>query len=242
MATVFEIKGPLALFRKPYTTTSTVSFPIPPPTAVAGMIACIIGIGNGSEQNGSAAHYWKKMQGTRIAIQRLNVSAWFSAAINFSNPKEPQKNPHIQIRHQFVKKPKYRIFVQGGLELLLDEFLRSGRTYYTPVLGAAYALADLTYCGSFDFNDALLSMSEKDVPVSSAVPLLDEREVSINFLASKGMLKDEFPYRLSPERALEETIRLLYPISPSHRILLTPWKGLDITRFGEDYIAWLPPW
>jgi CRISPR-associated protein Cas5h len=242
MATVFEIAGSIALYRKPYTTTSTVSFPIPPPTAVAGLIACIVGIDNGSEKKANSAQYWKEMNGTRIAIQRLNVNAWFSAALNFSNPKEPQKNPHIQIRHQFVRNPRYRIFVQDGLETRLDEYLRTGRSYFTPVLGAAYALADLAYCGQFDFEKELLSGGEKDVPVSSVVPLMEDTEASINFLASKGMLKDEFPFRLNQERALVETIRLLYPISPSHRIILTPWKGLDITHFRDEYIAWLPAW
>ncbi|MGB4656082.1 MAG: CRISPR-associated protein Cas5, partial [Bacillota bacterium] len=46
--TVFEASGPIAMFRKPYTTTSSVSFAFPPPTAIAGMIAAIIGIPNGS--------------------------------------------------------------------------------------------------------------------------------------------------------------------------------------------------
>jgi len=241
MATVFEIAGRLALYRKPYTTTSTVSFPIPPPTAVAGLIACILGIGNGSENQSHSAKFWKEMNGTRIAVQRLNENAWFSAAVNFWNPKNPDKNPHIQIRHQFVKDPRYRIFVEGRLEERLDASLHEGRSYYTPVLGAAFALADLTYCGRFDFVASLLS-GEEEVQVSSVVAIGEDSETSINFLASRGILKDEFPFRLSQERALVETIRLLYPYSPAHKVVLVPWKGLDVSRYGEDYIAWLPTW
>ncbi len=150
MATAFEIKGPIALYRKPYTTTSTVSYPIPTPTAVAGLLAAILGLPNGSGKGSASANYWSAMSGTQIAIQRLNRTAWFSAAINFWNTKNPQNNPHIQIKHQFVRDPHYRIFVQGGLEEKLSNTLAAGRCHFTPNLGVAYALAELVFLGHFD--------------------------------------------------------------------------------------------
>ena len=38
MAVVFEVSGRMAMFRKPYTTTSSISFAFPPPSAIAGLI------------------------------------------------------------------------------------------------------------------------------------------------------------------------------------------------------------
>jgi len=243
MATVFEVWGRMACFRKPYTTTSTISFPLPPPTAVAGIISAMLGYSNGSAQRGEAAQYWQKLKGTRIAVQRLNATSWASAGINFINPKNPQNNVHIQIRHQFVRNPHYRIFVQGGVEAELDEQLRNGRFVFTPYLGVCYALAEVSYCGSFNFEQALVKNHADEVPISSVLPLTNnEEEVQINYKQSKGLLKDEFPFQMDETRTLIKTITLLYPTSPQHVIVVKPWSELEITRYGEQYIAWLPAW
>jgi CRISPR-associated protein Cas5h len=242
MATVFDISGPLALYRKPYTTTSTASFPVPPPTAVAGLLASIIGIGNGSEQESCSSQFWAQLQGTRIAIQRLNPPAWFSTTINFWNTKEPQKNPHIRVKHQFVKNPHYRIFVQDGVENALRAQLEAGRFYYTPTLGAAYTLADVNFLGSFDYPKARLTQIGEEIRVVSAVPITGEAETNIDFLKTRGVMKDAFPFRLDEKRTLLETIPLLYPSSPEHQIVLKVWEGLDVSRYGESCIVWLPAW
>lgn len=122
MATVFEVHGPIAMFRKPYTTTSAVSFAFPPPTAVAGMIAAIVGIGNGSELDATNADYWSYMKGTRVSVRIASRISWRKHSVNFSNTKDPQKNPRIQVKHQFVGLPRYRIYVSGGLEERLRAF------------------------------------------------------------------------------------------------------------------------
>jgi CRISPR-associated protein Cas5h len=239
MATAFEIKGPIALFRKPYTTTSTISFPIPTPTAVAGLIASILGLQNGSSAQGASANYWEAMPGTRIAIQRLNGTAWLSETINFWNTKNPQKSPHIQVKHQFVRNPHYRIFVEGGLETRLSAQLRAGRFFFTPNLGAAYALADIFFLGDF--------VAEKPRPspeyeIHSAIPLTQQIENSINYLATQGLMKDTFPFRLDAVRQVKETITLLYPAGPIHGIICGNNEDLDIFNFQGETVAWLPPW
>ncbi len=243
MATVFEVSGPFAMYRKPYTTTSSVSFPIPPPTAVAGLLAAILGMDNGGGGQSCAAAYWPALAGTRIAIQRLNATAWFSTTINFSNTKDPQKSPHIRVKHQFVKDPHFRIFVQGGIETRLREMLAAGEFIYTPTLGIASAIADITYCGAFEFDGQAAPVG-KEVAVASALPLQSDQQSTIDFLKTGGILQDAFPFRLDGRRALQETLHLLYPSSPSRRIVLTVWPGLEVTRYddGDTWIAWLPAW
>lgn len=60
LPTVFEVSGRMAMFRKPYTTTSSVSYPFPPPTALAGMIAAILGYDNGASEKGWNAFFGKR--------------------------------------------------------------------------------------------------------------------------------------------------------------------------------------
>ena len=72
MAVIFDCSSSMAMFRKPYTTTSSVSFAFPPPSSVAGLIAAIIGLDNGAWDGGAKAAYWKELAGTRIALSILN--------------------------------------------------------------------------------------------------------------------------------------------------------------------------
>ncbi len=242
MATVFEISGPLAFYRKPYTTTSSTSFPLPPPTAIAGLLAGILGISNGCNEEAIASNYWNYLSHTRIAIQRLNFGAWYSTTINFRNTKDPQKNIHLRIKHQFVKNPHYRIFVQGGIEEDLNSRLVSRKFHYTPTLGTAYALAEIVYCGSFDFDSHLIS-NEEEIEIQSAIPVSENADMTINFIKTQGLMKDSFPFCMDSKRTILETIHLLYPSNPNKGIFLTPWEGLDVTFYDDHtYIAWLPAW
>ena len=181
MAVAFDISAPIAMFRRPYTTTSSVSFPLPPPTAVAGLIGAIIGLSNGSYEKAFYAKYWDEMKGTKIALSIINPISWFSTTINFWNLKEPQKSPHIRVKHQFVRQTKYRIYVHGGVEERLRQHLENGTFIYTPCLGTAYAIADIEYLGQFP----LQPVDEKKISLASVLPLLDNQSVQIDISASK---------------------------------------------------------
>ena len=72
------------------------------------------------------ANFWDEVQGTKIALSILNPISWFTGTLNFWNVKEPQKSPHIRVKHQFLRNPKYRIYVQGGIEERLRQYLERG--------------------------------------------------------------------------------------------------------------------
>jgi len=226
------------MFRRPYTTTSSVSFPLPPPTAIAGLLAGIVGLDNGSHEEAFASRYWEQMKGTQIALSILKPIAWHTGSVNFWNLKEPQKNPHIRVKHQFIKNPKYRIYVRGGLETKLYSHLEAGTFVYTPCLGTAYALAGLEFMGHF--ND--LSVTDRRVYVSTVLPLPSEHSIKIDITASKGIFREKLPFKLDDQRALCESITTLYSSSPEIRICLTAWEGLDVTSCGDECIAWFPAW
>lgn len=236
MALAFDIAGPIAMFRRPYTTTSSVSFPFPPPTAVAGLLAAIVGIANGSHEKPYNAQYWEQMEGTQIALSIRHPIAWYSSTLNFWNVKEPQKNPHIRVKHQFVKNPCYRIYVSDGIEKVLCNYLQKGTFVYTPFLGTAYAIAEITYQGEFIKKPVV----EKRIALSSVLPLLPQNVVDFNIESTKGMFRDKYPFRLTNQRAFYESITVLYPAA--EKIYLNEWEGLDVSLYGDEYIAWFPPW
>lgn len=238
MALAFDIAGSIGMFRRPYTTTSSVSFPLPPPTTIAGLLAGIVGLKNNSQSEAGSAGYWEEMTGTKIALSVVNPILWHTGTLNFWNLKEPQKSPHIRVKHQFVKKPRYRVFVQGGLEKRLAQYLEKESFVYTPCLGTAYALADIKYLGSFEPEP----FHGEQLVLNSVLPFTNPDGLRLDLLASKGLFRENLPFRLDEKRAFVESIPVLYAASPNNRLHLEQWEGLDVTQYGNEQIAWFPAW
>lgn len=236
MAVVFEISGDYAMFRKFYTTTSSVSYPFPPPTAVGGILCAIIGEGNNSENAAHFANYWNTLYGNRVAISIMNQTRWYTASVNFWNFKNPEKAIHNIIKHQFVKNPRYRIYVEGPIEERLVPFLQSGSFVFTPYLGTAYSLANITYIGSFESKPA----GEDATFVKSIIPI--EIKPKIDFVKTGGVFKDIVPFQMDVERTLEKSITVFYPANFSTGIYVKNPSEIGAVNVGDDTIVFLPRW
>lgn len=236
MAVVFEISGDYAMFRKFYTTTSSVSYPFPPPSAVGGMICAIIGETNNSENAAHLADYWNVLYGNRIAISVLSQTKWYTASVNFWNFKDPKKAIHNIIKHQFVKNPRYRIYVEGPLEERLLPFLETGSFVFTPYLGTAYAFANITYIGSFESTP----VDDGTISIRSIIPL--ECKPKIDFVKTGGVFKDIVPFQMDAERTLEKSITVFYPSDFSKGTYVENPKEIGAVRVGDDTIVFLPRW
>lgn len=236
MAVVFDCSSNMAMFRKPYTTTSSVSFAFPPPTAVAGLIGAIVGLDHAASRNASNSHYWDALSGTRIAVSIREPIKWLRAAVNFSNLKNPQQAPHIQVKHQFVASPKYRIYVKHGVEGILREKLERNSFVYTPYLGVAYALAQIDYVGFC--NDA--AVADDEVLLDTVLPL--DAEVEIDIAKSAAVFKEIVPLQFTVERALMKSVTVLYACTKQRKLVLKKRGSADVTRCMDDTVAWFPAW
>ena len=243
MAVVFDCSSSMAMFRKPYTTTSSVSFAFPPPSAVAGMIAAITGLDNGADKDGVSANYWDELAGTRVAISILNPTRWLRCAINFWNVKQPQSTPHIQVKHQFVASPKYRIYVEGGIEKRLRGYLEKGSFVYTPYLGVAYAIAQIDYIGSFGAQPV---EGNGEISVSSLLPWPGENTIKLDIAATGGVFSELVPFQMTKARALEKSIKVVYPAQAGSPVRVKERGDLDVSRYklqvGDTIVAWFPEW
>lgn len=236
MAAVFEVRGGLALFRKGYTTTSSVSFPLPPPTALGGLVAAILGIDSGASTRGDQALYWDHLAGNRGALRILEPLRYFRGSLNFWNVKDPQKNTHVQVKHQFLKNVGYRIFLEGPLEEPLEEILSQGGFRYTPYLGVAYALADLRWIGRYPKED----LPPGPVQVSSVVP--EAEDLILDVLASGGAFREILPFRMTRERGLADSLSVYFSPHPDQPLTLKERGKADVARCGSDVVAFFPPW
>ena len=236
MALVFDVTSEYAMFRKFYTTTSSISYPFPPPTAIGGLIAAIIGEEHEADKKAHFASYWNILCGNRIAISIKSKIKWYTTSINFWNYKEPKKAIHNIIKHQFVKNPIYRIFVEGPIEEKLKPYLENGQFIFTPYLGTAYSLAKINYIGSF-----ISQKIENDkVSVRSLIPV--DYKPKINLKETQGIFKDIVPLQMDVERSLVKSIRVFYPANLENGIIIENPEEVGVVRVGEDNIVWLPKW
>ena len=153
---VFDISGPVGHFRKPYSPMSPVTYPFPPPTAVFGIIGAICGYGKDE--------YLDRINAAEIAvgIRLLRPMRKFRAALNLLNTKGKAernyfrptgKSPRIQIPHEFLRDPAFRIYFAShsdGLMTDLREMLETGCTAYTPCLGLSECIAQVQFAGEHD--------------------------------------------------------------------------------------------
>ena len=246
MVLVFDVWSDIAMFRKPYTTTSQVSFAFPPPTAIAGLVSAVVGIDHGSSQEAQNAHFWNMVGNSRIAIGLLNPVRWFSTTINLLRFKSPNgdMNEHIQSKHQMLKGPCYRVYFQDGeLYRLLKHRLERKEFVFTPCLGTAYALAEIRFVSEYQ---------EKKVDagptwVDTIVPVYDG--VQIDVIKSRGLHRERVPFAMNGQRELKQTVTVIYPeiesyvnAEQSHRIWLKERGALEVSQVGEERVSWFERW
>lgn len=243
MTLVFEVTSDLAMFRKGYTTTSMVSYPFMPPTAVAGLVGAVIGLDNGAGETGDGARFWNRLHGMQVAVAIRSPINWFITAVNLLKYKSGsgEMGEHIQPKHQFLKRPCYRLYVRGGDAYhTLKNHLSRGEYVFTPYLGVAYALADINYLGEFQEQE----VEDFPVNVNSVVPVSrDANNVHIDILSSKAVYKEIVPLKQDETRTLLTSSPVLYSDLGKAGVICVREKGdLNLSRVGDDVVAWFEAW
>jgi len=140
--TVFEVAGDLAHFRRPYAITTALTFPIPPRTALCGLVGAVLGL----PKNDGLRHF-SDVDAT-FGIEILEPLKTTSFSLNLLDTKDnptfrpKAENPHSPMRYEFIRGPRYRVlFSHRDLGSPLAEALRCGESVYTPCLGLAWLIA-----------------------------------------------------------------------------------------------------
>ncbi len=147
----FDVSSTLAQFRKNYTTTSALTFSIPPPSVLRGLTGSILGL--------PYPEAIASFKSCRFGIQVLSPISKVRITTNYINTKNGitpvliKKNPHIQVRVEYVREPHYRIFVESTDTELLDRIsnmIIAHKSIFTPYLGTACCIARLSWVGKFN--------------------------------------------------------------------------------------------
>ena len=140
--TVFEVAADLAHFRRAYAITTALTFPIPPRTALCGLLGAVLGL----PKNEGLRHFGDSE--AIFGLEMLSPLRMTSFSINLldtkGNPtfRPKRENPHTPMRYEFIRTPRYRIlFSHSELGPRLATALRHRESVYTPCLGLAWLIA-----------------------------------------------------------------------------------------------------
>ncbi|MCG8512864.1 MAG: type I-B CRISPR-associated protein Cas5b [Halanaerobiales bacterium] len=150
---VFDLKGDYAHFKKYYTTTSPLTFSIPPKTVMYGIIGAILGLSKEKADNNYYLKYFQELS-CKIGIKVINSIRKTRISLNLIDTKTAVMMSRIknrtQIRTEYVINPYYRIyFYHDNQELYhnLKDKLQKHHSYYSISLGLSENLANYQYQG-----------------------------------------------------------------------------------------------
>ncbi|MDP4146888.1 MAG: type I-B CRISPR-associated protein Cas5b [Bacillota bacterium] len=204
---VFDIWGEYGHFRKFYTTSSPLTFSIPPRTTICGIIAAIIGL----DKEEYLKHFTKDK--ANIAIQLNSPVNKTRISYNLINTKTAKMYSKIkdrtQVTYEILKNPSFRVYVNHtDMEIYerLKDFLEKKKNYYTISMGLSQLIAEFKYLGEIDVEAKTNSNDFVDIKTALA---FDEK-LEIEFEAGKEYFKDTMPNEMNEDRVVTEYNKVLF--------------------------------
>jgi CRISPR-associated protein Cas5h len=211
----FDVWADYAHFRKFYTTTSPLTFSVPPRTALCGLIGAIVGL---SKIENEYLDYFS-LEEVKIGIRILRPISKTMIAQNLihtKNARGPGMNlikQRTQIRFEYLKNPKYRIYFAycGSNENLLSlkSLLETHKSVYTPVLGLSENIANFKFHGEFNFN--FKKVGDGYISINTAIPLGQvSEEYGTKFDYDAEYFSERHPLMLTRERVVTKYDDILF--------------------------------
>ncbi len=231
----FDIWGDYAHFKKIETTTSPLTYSIPTGTALSGLIAGMMGYQRDS--------YYEDFSRENIEMSvklvkpvnkvRVNQNLINTANRPYFNLYD-QDNPRTQIPYEYVRNPKYRIYLGLKEEEIFDslsEKLRQHKTVFTPSLGLSEHIANFEFVGEFEPK----LKEREEVKIDSVLP---KNKVSINLKdIDEGMrwVVENIPMYMNKERVVKEYAEVIFDSNGNS----IPLEEAEYYKVGEDNVVFL---
>jgi len=180
---IFDLTGAFAMFRKFYTNSSSLSYPFPPRTTVAGLIAGLLGYERDSYSGDLEPENCDIAVSVRIPVRRVmqtvnyvmteaRSSVWARNMGGFDGSAGGIQTP-VEWVFPVLGEPRlrYRIFVHHrdpAFAERLNSTLCDGSYVYPPYLGMSECLGQVEHVAVLE--DWELSVKDDEVPLSTVVP------------------------------------------------------------------------
>lgn len=230
---IFDFWSMYGHFKKPYTTSSPLTFSVPPRTSVAGIIAAIGGI----DKKTYIRYFTKNKADIAIAVKnpikkvRLGINL---LNFNDSMTKIEGKNP---TRVEFLKDPKYRIYFSHNDEEIYNSIkshILKHTSIYTPTMGLSENIANFKYVG--EYKASYEPKSEDYIEVNSVIPLKRVKPGEIRFDYNHEYFTETLPLELDENRQVLDYGEILFEKS-GNKIFGVFLESIYLKDIGERIIV-----
>jgi CRISPR-associated protein Cas5h len=222
---IFDIWGDYAHFKKPYTTTSPLTYSIPSRTALTGIIGAIMGIRK--DKNNEDLNYSK----CNLSIRIMNPIKKTIINQNLINTKTAEKMSRMkskggrtQIRIENLKDVKYRIYVEIFSEKEHNDLLSRLKNHspvFTPSLGISENLANFSFIEEVEYKKEM-----GDIKLHSVLNIENVQPQNVIFEEGKEYFVDTYSLEMQEDR---EVLK--------YGEILIERKGQEIAVRNIEYIA-----
>lgn len=226
---VFDIWGDYGHFKKYYTTTSPLTFSFPPRPTISGIISAVIGL-----DRKEYLRYFS-VKDAYISLRILNPVTKVRMGQNLIDTKKAKLFSRIkqrtQIRMEYVKDPKYRIYFWHSNEEIykrLKESIGRHESVYTVSLGLSELIANFSFVGEYGIKTLY---PEKIVEIDSVMP---SDMVEISFEPGKEYFSTTMPVEMIEQRIVTKYSDVSYE-QKGQKILCKPASYCEIKN-GENII------
>lgn len=236
---VFDIWGDYAHFRKFYTTTSPLSFSFPPPPTLAGILGSIYGTDKNKNEHIDKFGYEKCKISVRIMSpikkERMGINLLETKGKNLRVPMSDKSlQPRTQIRTEFLKNPKFRIYVYHEEKELFEnliEKVKNHETVYTVSLGLSELIANFSFVGVFAFENI---SEDKPVDLNSVFTITNLLENGLIIEEDKKYFKDKIPIIMTQDRVVKTYDYVIF--EPDGKTIKAKIKSYCKLENGENII------
>ncbi|HSA05820.1 MAG TPA: type I-B CRISPR-associated protein Cas5b [Candidatus Gastranaerophilales bacterium] len=211
----FEIWGEFAHFRKPYTTSSPLTFPFPTRPALAGIISAIIGLPKNNDTCQNEQSYIGICLKNSVKKMRLGINLSLAPGVSAMKTGyydvQKQSNRMPQIRYEYLKDPYYIVYFSHEDETIynkLKEHLQNHTSVYTPYLGISEHIADFKFISELNLQE---KQADSAVYIHSVInkKYVKPNSIELDYEDSE-YFNVRMPNRLDKERIAQEYCEALF--------------------------------
>lgn len=212
---IFDVYGEYGHFRKFNTTTSPLTYSIPTPSAIYGLLGAVLGIEREDSHNRvkkGSPHLREVFsdKNALIAVKPLSEIKKVNIGFNLLDTGSYQSFFNVtnrtQIEYEILKDPKFRIYLDWNhpLKSELIERLKDKRFYFTPYLGLSQMTANVNYVGEKELNQ----ITENGyIDFFSAINLSEIKSennlIDIEYIKNRVFQVETFPLVMQNDRIIE---------------------------------------
>jgi len=202
---VFDVWGDYAHLRKNYSTTSPLTYSFPPRTALSGLIGAISGL----DKTEYFRQFFRNCAdiGCKILVPIKKVRIGENLIDTKSAVKMHLIKNRSQIRFEFVKDPKYRVYFSHSDEQFykkIIELLSNHQSVYTPCLGLSQLVCNFQFVGEFGMKKS----GEDAQNIDSVIP--GKCIIEPEFEEGKEYFSEVMPCEMGEAREVTDYQEILF--------------------------------